>query len=96
MEINKTERAIELRIRPGWRNPFRATLVILTNFVVVLLLLGATKAFEIIFDYIVGTDIKIFSFFSISKFLEITNVLILVLFIASTVVQMVQVLTQEK
>jgi len=96
MEINKTERAIELRIRPGWRNPLRAALVILTNFVAVLLLLGVTKGFEIIFDYIVGSDIKIFYFFTINKFLEITNVLILVLFIASTVVQMAQVLTQEK
>jgi len=96
MQIDKAERNLEFRLRPLWRQPLRATIVFFTNAVVTLGLIGATKGFEVIFEYIVGRNFLLFSALSIKSLLGVSDILILILFFASTIVQTVRILVDEK
>ena len=59
IQINKIEREIEFRLGPNGRLVLRAFVILLTNTVLALMVLGTTRVFELTIDYLYGKEPRI-------------------------------------
>jgi hypothetical protein len=89
--INKLERKIEFRLG-AHKRVLRAFVALVTNAVMALMVIAATRVFEILIDYLYGgRDLKFFTGVSFRRILDGLDFLIITFFAISALAALVKI-----
>jgi hypothetical protein len=89
--INKLERKIEFRLG-AYKRVLRALVALVTNAVMALMVIAATRVFEILIDYLYGgRDLKFFTGVPFRRILDGLDFLIITVFAISALAALVKI-----